>query len=360
MRWILESSILIVMHDSPSVTHLWVGKREFQGKSWRFQIVFASHLTHQAFPNTPAKRQICSLVTMATKQVDGSGAIWSPPDELLLHNTHDFYRNDVSASSPTMATKRIKSRTERSDAVLSLPDELLLKIADCIDGDGASLSLRQLALAHRRFRPIAHETLIRNGVVSVNRISDYIVALSQHCKWNGRIEKVTNTECGFEAVAGLARRRAIKAADKFLRQTWPDIPEGDKSTLLQAERKAPIWTQLLFVVLGDLKELSFVSMDKVWCVIYMEDVLNAVLFYDDFANIIPRLNRLIRGKLQTLSAVVLELDNQDLGHTRLPCSAICVKFRSPSAFRVDPLPAISSSTIIPSTKVSAVSAPIGN
>lgn len=261
---------------------------------------------------------------------------------------------------PHNGHKANESRTERSDAVLSLPDELLLKIADCIDGDGASLSLRQLALAHRRFRPIAHETLIRNGVVSVNRISDYIVALSQHCKWNGRIEKVTNTECGFEAVAGLARRRAIKAADKFLRQTWPDIPEGDKSTLLQAERKAPIWTQLLFVVLGDLKELSFVSMDKVWCVIYMEDVLNAVLFYDDFANIIPRLNRLIRGKLQTLSAVVLELDNQDLGHTRLPCSAICVKFRSPSAFRVDPLPAISSSTIIPSTKVSAVSAPIGN
>jgi hypothetical protein len=76
--------------------------------------------------------------------------------------------------------------------ILRLPDEILLHIASSIDRDDACTVLRHLALTHRRFRHIVEERLIRNGVVQVRSISEYVSLLLEQPEWIPHFKHIGN------------------------------------------------------------------------------------------------------------------------------------------------------------------------
>jgi hypothetical protein len=193
--------------------------------------------------------------------------------------------------------------TPSSVAFLRLPDELLLKVAGEIDRDDndASRDLRQLALAHSRFRPIVHETLVCNGVVPVRSVSTYVIILSRHPEWARRIEKVT-------LVHGLndyvdASQRATRACFAAIHVMWPDTCEEDEKDLAFLDKMSPVWACVLFVVLGNLKELSAKLKDNDASLKYLYAVLDPLPRLTP-NNIYSRLMDLVRDTLESLSVTV--------------------------------------------------------
>jgi hypothetical protein len=194
--------------------------------------------------------------------------------------------------------------TPSSAAFLRLPDELLLKVAGEIDRDDneASHDLRQLALAHSRFRPIVHETLVCNGVVPVRSISTYVIILSRHPEWARRIEKVTliHGQDNCSGASPPASQRAMNAVFAAIYTMWPDTSTGDELDLSLVDKMWPVWAQVLFVVLGNLKELSAKLKDNDASLEY----INSVLDLDPPNNLHDRLVDLVHDRLESLIVTV--------------------------------------------------------
>lgn len=79
--------------------------------------------------------------------------------------------------------------------MLGLPDEVLLKVALNINGDTRNADIQSLALTHPRFRGVAREALIRNGIVLTRNIPEYICALARQPTL---ISMIKHIEFGYE------------------------------------------------------------------------------------------------------------------------------------------------------------------
>jgi hypothetical protein len=189
-----------------------------------------------------------------------------------------------------------------SAAFLRLPDELLLKVAGEIDGNEASHDLRQLALTHSRFRPIVHETLVCNGVAPVCNVSTYIIILSRHPERARRIEKVTLVH-GLNDYA-YASQRAMRACFAANRVMWPDTSAKDERDMPMLDKMSPVWARVLFVVLGNLKELSAKLEDNDASLKYIDSVLDSLPPHNLPNSIHYRLMDLVHDRLESLSVTV--------------------------------------------------------
>jgi hypothetical protein len=94
-------------------------------------------------------------------------------NEAVLASMGDFRRFCIDPNSYLF-------RLLGPSKLLELPNELLLQVVSSVEGAGRNQDLRHLALTCRRLRPIAHEALICNPVLTPESIRDYLHIFFQH------------------------------------------------------------------------------------------------------------------------------------------------------------------------------------
>ncbi|KAF2827361.1 hypothetical protein CC86DRAFT_466148 [Ophiobolus disseminans] len=183
-----------------------------------------------------------------------------------------------TSKSPTSDTNRtslehtrvILSRlnVEQAAAMLRLSDELLLMVTDAIDGDQATSDLRQLALAHSRFRPIVHETLMRNCVIPIRSIPMYLILISRHPAWIRHINKITLIAKEPAKNELKVSHRALEASRSFIRSLWPSVLLQKEQEFQLGMESSELWALVLFAALSNVKEVLLRPMRGQWPAAY--------------------------------------------------------------------------------------------
>lgn len=139
--------------------------------------------------------------------------------------------------------------------VFRAPDELLLKIALHIGSDTASL--RHLALTHRHFRSVAHEALVRSGVVPIRSIPKYILLLSRHPEWEPLITRIEYKDGSDPDPQIKPRQATIDAGLKVLGKVVPrHMFETVKEEFLSLTLWPETWSLLLIASLPNARVLA--------------------------------------------------------------------------------------------------------
>jgi hypothetical protein len=147
--------------------------------------------------------------------------------------------------------------------IVRLPDEILLHIASSIDGDDACTALRHLALTHRRFRHIVKEKLIRNGVVQVHSISQYLSLLLEHPDWRPHFKHIEFRDSG-EMNAFNPSQAARRACYGTIRDLLPNYPAVNLSEDFEREvDNGAIWLMVVLAVVSNTEKVSLRSTDFV-------------------------------------------------------------------------------------------------
>tara|TARA_R110002003_G_scaffold1389_7_gene22969 strand:+ start:5294 stop:6409 length:1116 start_codon:yes stop_codon:yes gene_type:complete len=140
--------------------------------------------------------------------------------------------------------------------ILRLPDEILLHIASSIDGDNACTALRHLALTHRRFRHIVEEKLIRNGVVQVRSISEYVHHLSEHPEWMPHFKHIEFRHNG-DIYNIYSSQKARTACYGMIRDLLPTYPSVNLSEDFDGEaHDGAIWLMVVLALMPNAQEVS--------------------------------------------------------------------------------------------------------
>lgn len=162
-----------------------------------------------------------------------------------------------------IAKWRVGTRTGK---VLELPDEILLNIALLIDGNRRNASLINLALTHSRFRNVAYEALITNGILPPRNLPWYIERLFKHRSSIGHVKQLRleslphgSSHLDRQSMGGLSREVLVECA-KVISKTWTkSVPKDELQKMvadLQCHGDYPtICLCMLFTMLSNLTEL---------------------------------------------------------------------------------------------------------
>jgi hypothetical protein len=156
------------------------------------------------------------------------------------------------------------SSTALSDPpILGLPEEILLHIASSIDGNDACTALRHLALTHRRFRHVVKERLIRNGVVQVHSISQYLSLLLEHPEWRPHFKHIEFRDSGDMNVLNPSQA-ARRSCHGMICDLLPNYPAVNLYEDFEREAdNGAIWLMVVLAVVSNTEKVSLRSTDFV-------------------------------------------------------------------------------------------------
>ncbi|KAF2130021.1 hypothetical protein P153DRAFT_229403 [Dothidotthia symphoricarpi CBS 119687] len=145
--------------------------------------------------------------------------------------------------------------SKKAVGILAMPDEILLNIVLSIDKD--TTNLQHFALTHRRFRNVAHEALVRTGIVPLRSIPKYFVLVSQNPGWALHIKHIEFKDGSQPVKHVKARQATIDAGLKMIRAMDARYASKDMEEEFSSYTQPPLtWTYLLLASLPDLNSVS--------------------------------------------------------------------------------------------------------
>lgn len=178
-----------------------------------------------------------------------------PTFPLRRHISTQLAQSFLPYNQRTLSTQWSHDSAQRRHVTL-LPDELLLQITFNTGGDNRTLWLLNLALSHRAFRQVVHETLVRNAVVPVRSIPYYIALLSHHPSWANSITELELRDDSKQVKKLKFNSEAMQMARESIVRLWTGQEEEKARCGLEFGNESPLlWTPLLFAALPNAKTL---------------------------------------------------------------------------------------------------------
>lgn len=170
----------------------------------------------------------------------------------------------TSKTSTTSTHSRPTVIPSKMAAIFRLPDEILLKVMFTFEGSQRNIDLRHLARTHSRFQGVVHEALIRNGMVPISSVPEYMELLHQHSEWIPLINHIEFGATHTNSLYNTPTASAVQIVSSITRMSWSPEEITQMDDLFHSNvMMGSVWTGLLIVYQSDLERLSVRSSPSV-------------------------------------------------------------------------------------------------